>query len=141
MNQGRQTGPVNVIQLLVVLASTVSLWLLLGFAGKSLDAYRLRARREELAREVATLEQERSDLQAELVRRQTTPWLEEALRDSGMLPDDVVAVLPLTATPAPATPTPSVEPTATPTAPVESSHMFANPVWRSWRRLIWGGRW
>lgn len=125
----------------MVVAATFALYLLLAFATKSLDAYRLRARKEELAGEVATLEQQRADLQAELDRRRTTAWLEEALRDSGLLPEGVVGVVPLTATPAPATPTPLEQPTATPQPAVERTSLFANPTWRAWRKLVWGGRW
>jgi hypothetical protein len=126
---------------MVVLAATLALYLIVAFATKSLDAFRLRARRDELAGEVATLEQQRADLQAELLRRQTTPWMDEALRDAGLLPEGVVAVAPMTATPGPVVPTPSVQPVATPQAPAVSRAPFANPNWQAWQRLIWGGRW
>jgi len=115
--------------------------LVVAFASKSLDAYRLRERRDQLADEVATLEQQRADLQAEVLRRQTTPWMEEALRDAGLLPQDVVGVVPVTATPGPAVPTPSAQPVTMPTAPAVGLAPFANDNWQAWQRLIWGGRW
>jgi len=140
MSEGRQAGPISTRQLVVVVVTTFALYLILAFAAKSLDAYRLRERKQQLAAEVATLEQERVDLQAELDRRQTTAWLEEVLRDSGLIPEGVVGVVPVTATPAPPTPTPVEQPTPTPAATAEV-RLFANPTWRAWRKLIWGGRW
>jgi len=142
MDNNRPNGPSRPItpkQVIVVVAATLALYLVVAFATKSLDAYRLRERRDELRIEVATLEQEQAVLEAELARRQTTPWLEEALRDSGLLPEGVVGVVPVTATPGTVAPTPSAQPAATEQTPV-SRRPFSNPNWQAWQRLIWGAR-
>lgn len=140
MNDARPTGPISPKQALIVVLATLALYLLVAFASKSLDAYRLRERRDDLANEVATLEQQRADLQAELQRRQTTPWMEEALRDAGLLPEGVVGVVALTATPGPVVPTPSAQPVTTPNTPTQSYTLFSNSNWQAWQQLIWGTR-
>jgi hypothetical protein len=140
MSESRQGGPISPRQAVIAVAATLGLYLLVSFASKSMDAYRLRLRRDEMALQVATLEQQRTDLQVELARRQTTPWMEEALRDSGLLPTEAVGVVLVTATPGPVAPTPSAQPVAASAEPAVGGKLFSNLNWQAWQRLIWGPR-
>ena len=130
---------ITVAQVVGILASTLVLFFLIAFATKALDAHRLKSWRDRLQGEIAAMQQERQALEAELDRRRSTAWAEEALRDAGQVTERMVGVVAVTATPNPqsgsaapvlSTPTPSSPPGAA---------LFANPNWQAWRRLILGG--
>ena len=129
---------ITVAQVVAILASTAVLFFLIAFATKTLDAHRLRVWRDRLQSEIAVMEQERQALAAELARRRSPAWLEEALRDAGLVGEKMVGVVLVTTTPPPqvgATPAPVATPLP---ATATQGTLFANPHWRAWMQLLWG---
>ncbi len=129
---------ITVAQVVAILASTLVLFFLIAFATKALDAHRLRIWRDRLQGEIAAMEQERQLLEAELARRRSAAWLEEALRDAGQVGEKMVGVVLVTATPPPQT---DATPALVETPPVSATSqgaLFANPNWAAWMRLLWG---
>jgi len=120
-----------------VLAVTLALFFAVAFATKALDAYRLRAWRDRLQVEIVEMERERAALQDELRRRQTMAWLDECLREAGLVPEGVVSVV---AVPVEAGEGATVAATDTGPGPAEPKRTapFDNPHWDAWRGLIWG---
>lgn len=129
---------ITTAQAVAILASTLLLFFLIAFATKALDAHRLRTWRDRLQGEIAAMEQERQLLEAELARRRSPAWLEEALRDAGLVGEKMVGVVLVTTTPLPqvsATPAPVATPLPSAASP---GALFANPNWEAWMRLLWG---
>lgn len=117
------------------LAVGLTLFFVVAFGTKALDAYRLRAWRDRLQGEIAALERERDGLKEELRRRQSMAWVDEQLREAGLVPPGVVSVVAVHAGPdLEATPAaPSREPAA---AEPTRTALFDNPHWDAWWRLI-----
>lgn len=141
---------ITLAQVVGVLAFTLALFFVVAFATKSAEAYRLKNWRDALKDEIAGLERRKVEIEEEVRVRQLLAWVQEALRDAGRVPADVVRVVPVTTTPrlvvAPnlaATPDPAARPmshalpTVTP-APTRKEALFDNPHWGAWARLIWG---
>ncbi len=137
MSVRKSTRSVTSTQIVVVLAATLTLFFLVSFASKALDAYRLRNWRDRLQAEIVQLERQQSDLQEQVRRRESQEWVEEALRDAGQVPVGGVIVMARPITPGPTEPSPAGTP-ARPLSTVDIEGLFNNPVWEAWRRLIWG---
>ncbi|HUV95682.1 MAG TPA: hypothetical protein VMX14_12775 [Anaerolineae bacterium] len=138
MSESRPSRPVSAAQIAGILSSTLALFFVVAFAGKSLDAYRLSKWRDRLQVEVAEMVRQREELEEEVRRRQSAAWAEEALRDAGQVSDDLVRVIVATFTPSPLeSPTRRASPTATPAAAGQDA-LFRSDNWRAWQRLIWG---
>lgn len=129
---------VNARQVLAVLACALALYFVVAFAARALDAHRLRGWRDRLVLEIAAMERERDELQQEVQRREGLAWVDERLRDSGLVPPGLVSVIPVPVTPEP---TPEVvEPWATPQPEVSppTTTFFHNSTWDAWMRAIRG---
>ena len=136
--------PMATAQIMAVLVFALALFFLIAFATKSVEAYRLRNWRNRLQAEITRLERQREEMEEELRRRGSPAWIDEALRETGRVPEGVVSVLVVPES-VPAQPTAFSEPItgaapgAAPGATPEStSALFDNPNWRAWGRLIWG---
>lgn len=130
--------PPSLGQLVAVLAATLALFFMISFVGKSVQAHRLKLLQQRLGLEQQQLIRRRDELQKEVERRQSDLWEAELLRDGGWTPPGGVRVIPVTATPDPASkPTPQAPPTKD-QAPLVGLTTFGNPQWRAWVRLIWG---
>jgi len=130
-------------QIAAVVGSTVALLFVVAFVTRAMDAYRLRAWRDRLQVEIQDLEREREALRAELERRQTYAWVDEQLRDMGMVPEGVVSVIAIPAGPeaaagAPVGEDPAARPTPSPRTVAEEGGWFRNAHWEAWQRLIRG---
>ena len=137
----RSPKPISTAQMMGILVFTLALFFLVAFATKSVEAYRLRNWLARLQRERAALERQREELVLELQRRQSMAWVDETLRQAGLVPTDVIRVIVLTATPQLAsTPAPAIQATPTPTQPPlpEQKRLFNNPTWQAWQHLLWG---
>ena len=138
MSEHRPSRPVSTAQIAGVLSSTLALFFMVAFVGKSLDAYRLSKWRDSLKVEIAGMVRQRDELEEEIRRRRSVGWAEEVLRDGGQVSDDLVRVIAATFTPNPvASPTVRASPTITP-VPVADHTLFQSEHWRAWQRLIWG---
>lgn len=131
--------PITTAQIIGILAATLALFFMVAFATKSVDAFRLRAWRDQLEGEIEAMQREREELVEEVHRRNSVAWAEEVLRDAGQVGPGMVSVIAVTATPGPtAEPTPEATP-----APVETvvarNAPFDNAHWDAWWRLIVGG--
>jgi hypothetical protein len=135
------TRPVTAAQVMGVVTFTLALFFLVAFITKTAEAYRLRNWQAELRAEIAAMERQKQDLQAEIERRQSLAWVDGVLGEAGYLPEGVVAVIPVPAsggtaaagaTPAPTAAAGQAEPAE------QAGGAFDNPNWRGWGRLIWG---
>jgi hypothetical protein len=133
---------ITITQIAAVVGSTLALLFVVAFVTRAMDAYRLRAWRDRLRVEIEDLQREREALYAELERRQTYAWVDEQLRDMGMVPEGVVSVIAVPAGPEPDPGAPVGEdPAARPTPPAQEAGeggWFRNAHWEAWQRLIWG---
>ena len=130
--------PPNLGQLVAVLGATLALFFMISFVGKSVQAHRLKLLQQRLVLEQQQLVRQRDELQKEVERRKSDLWAAELLRDGGWMPPGGVRVIPVTATPDPASkPGPQASPTSAKTAPTGLA-VFGNPRWRAWVQLIWG---
>ena len=127
-------------QVAMIVGSALALWFVVAFATKAVDAYRLRAWRDRLAVDIQEMEREREALRAELERRQTYTWVDERLRDAGMVPEGVVSVIAVPVVPVPeGGAAPTEEGATRPVAEWRTGGgLFDNPHWEAWQRLIWG---
>ena len=125
-------------QIAVIIGATLALYLVMAFASKAVEAHRLRRWQDELEGEIASMERERDDLVQELDRRQSVAWLDERLREAGMVPSGVVSVIAVpVADEQPATGA-EVAADSIGDEPVERTAFFDNPRWEAWLRLIFG---
>lgn len=126
-------------QFLRVLALCMSLFFVIAFAHKSIEAHKLGKWREDLRAEVAQMEQQRENLEKELARRDSEEWSDQILREAGWVPEGVVRVIAIPEIPQAtgATEPLIVSPPPTPT-PDSESIWFNNPRWRAWQRLVLG---
>jgi hypothetical protein len=134
----RNARSLSVGQMLGILAFTLTLFFMISFASKSVEAYRLRSWRDELRRELAQMERERAELLNEIEYRQSDDWKDQALRDSGWLPPDEIRVVPVPGdVPAPI---PTVDAPDKAAAQPEPWLLFDNSNWRAWLDLLRGQR-
>lgn len=140
----RRGRTITKTQAIGILAMTLALLFIVSFAGKSLELYRLRAWRAQLQQEIAAREREIAALKFEKERRESLAWVDQALRETGRVPPNVLVVTVLDATPAPAAPLPlAPEERAAPPPDrrgilpqLPSGDWFRNPNWEAWQRLI-----
>jgi len=138
VSEHKPSRPVSTAQIAGVLSSTLALFFVIAFVGKSLEAYRLRRWRDSVRVEIASMVRQRDELEQQVRRRQSDAWVEEVLRDAGQISDGLVRVVAVTFTPHPVvSATPGALPAATP-APAAPPSLFQNQNWRAWQRLIWG---
>lgn len=122
-------------QAIGILALTLALLLIVSFAAKSVELYRLEAWRAQLGRDIAEMQRQVESLKLEKQRRESMAWVDEALRETGRVPSNIMVVTVVDATPvvAPAaasTPAQHIEPQDL----VEK--LFRNPNWEAWKKLI-----
>ncbi len=138
---GARTYRITSSRVAIIVGSTLALWFVVAFTTKAVDAYRLRTWRDQLQGEIVAMERERDELRLELARRQTWAWVDERLRDAGMVPEGVVSVI--------AVPISEATPASAEAAPAEGAlsaagdgstggSAFDNANWEAWQRLIWG---
>ncbi len=141
MDAKQGTRGITTAQIIGVFVFALVLFFLVAFVTKAVQAYRLRNWRDQLQREIAQMERQKAEFQAEITRRQSEPWLDKELRDAGWVPEDAERVVVVEVTPAASTPqsTPTPQPhTLSLPAVGGDSDMFHNPHWRAWQRLILG---
>lgn len=131
---GRPFGPG---QFMVVLSFTLALFFVVAFVTKSAEAYRLRRWAEELHTDIAEMERQIAELQAEVERRRSSAWVDEALRAAGWVPKEGMSVRLVPAT-ALATVIPSPTPSGGISTQISPGTLFDNANWEAWRRLILG---
>ena len=140
MDAERTKSGVTTAQIIGVLVFALALFFMVAFATKVVEAYRLRNWRDQLKREIAQMELQKKELQAEIRRRQSEAWVDKVLRDAGWVPEGAERVVVVQVTPA-ATPQPAPTPRqrmlAVPSV-AEELTFFHNPHWRAWQRLIFG---
>lgn len=128
--------PITTAQIIGILAATLALFFMVAFATKSVDAFRLRAWRDQLEGEIEAMQREREELAEEVRRRNSVAWAEEVLRDAGQVGPGMVSVIAVTATPGPTSePTPVATPVPVETV-VPRNVPFDNANWDAWWRLI-----
>jgi len=137
----RRGRAISKTQVIGILAMMLSLLFIVSFAMKSYELYRLRAWRAQLQQEIATRQREIAELQLEQERRESLAWVDQALRETGRVPPNVLVVTVLDATPAPVAPvaeapaaTPASRQEPLPQLPVDA--WFRNPHWEAWKKLI-----
>jgi cell division protein FtsB len=81
MSKGRIRLPVPAADILTVAVSTGAVFFLLAFGGKALEAYRLERHNAGLRNEVAALEEQQAQLQAERDYVQTPEYVEKVARE------------------------------------------------------------
>ncbi len=146
-----RTRPITKTQIIGILALTLALFFIVSFATRSVDLYRMKAWRARLESEIAGLRREKLALEFEIRRRESTAWVDQALRGMGRVPPGTLLVTPSEATQGqPSASAPALVGDSTPatglaniltpasaggaaTAPA----LFANPTWEAWRKLIW----
>ena len=116
-----RSHPVASHRVAIIVGASLVVWFVVAFTAKAVDAWRLRTWRDELQQEITAMQRERDTLRRELDRRQTYAWVDEQLRDAGLVPEGVVSVMAVPATPAAtegAEAAPSSEAPAVPGIPV-----------------------
>ncbi len=139
MVDSRGPRPISVTQVVGVLALAVIVFFIGAFASKAIRTYRLRAWRDDLRVEIAEMELDRQNLLLEIERRQSLAWIDEALKETGQVPPEVLAVrlVPSDGTaPAIDTGISEVQAGASLTDRVQELSYFDNPNWRAWMQLL-----
>ena len=140
MDEGKASRPVTTSQVVAIIVFTLALFFAVAFATKLGEAYRLKNWRDQLEGEIAQMERQKEELEAQIKHRQSRAWADKVLREAGWLPEGAVRVIVVTSTPNPAgEPTPTPTPTETGSAlGTEETVFFHNPNWKAWQRLIFG---
>lgn len=139
MVDSRGPRPISVTQVVGVLALAVIVFFIGAFASKAIRTYRLRAWRDDLRVEIAEMELDRQNLLLEIERRQSLAWIDEALKETGQVPPEVLAVRLVPsdgAAPAIDTGISEVQAGASLTDRVQELSYFDNPNWRAWMQLL-----
>ena len=138
MIESHSSRPITITQIVGVMALALIVFLIIAFAGKAVSTYRLRAWRNELQSELAAMDLERQNLLLEIERRQSLAWIDEALKETGQVPQGVTAVrLVNTGGSSDAFQSSASEPAQQSlTERVQSLSYFDNPNWRAWVRLL-----
>jgi hypothetical protein len=124
-------------QAIGILAMTLALFFVISFGAKSLELYRLHAWHAQLEQEIAAMQREIESLKLEKQRRESLAWVDQALRETGRVPSNVIVVTVIDVAPvAVAAPvvTPVLIQDALPHIPTET--LFRNPNWEAWQKLI-----
>jgi hypothetical protein len=145
MTEPRFSRPITVTQVVGLVALVLIVLFVGAFASKAVESYRLGMWLHDIEQEIAAMERQREVLQLELERRQSKAWIDQALKEAGRIPPDVLAVrlatseaddtstgLPAAPTPRPAFRTPTLA------APEKgrAGPLFGNPNWKAWMDLI-----
>jgi len=85
VSEHKPSRPVSTAQIAGVLSSTLALFFVIAFVGKSLEAYRLRRWRDSVRVEIDSMVRQRDELEPQVRRRQSDAWVEEVLADLGWL--------------------------------------------------------
>jgi hypothetical protein len=137
MGESGASRAIGVGQVAGIVAFTLALFFVIAFATKSVEAYRLRSWRDRLQGEIDEMHRRRRELEAEITRRQSMSWVDEALRDAGWVAEGVVAVMAIPADPVSGPETAEVAEGGAAPLPT-GGEFFRNRYWEAWRRLIWG---
>lgn len=134
----RIRGATRAIPRRVLVGAGLVLAVILGiaFVSTAVEAYRLRTWRDELVVEIAEMERERDTLEQELRKRDSVAWVDEQLRQAGLVPPGVVRVVAM----------PAQSESAAEEGPSEAESpqgafgggLFDNPHWEGWMNLIFG---
>lgn len=147
MTEPRSPRPITVTQVVSVLAAVLIILFIAAFADRAVESYRLGVWLSEMDGEIAALERTREALELEKERRQTGAWVDQALKEAGRFPPDVLVVrvvTPALAAPAWPEPTPSAQEAASgfvsrqPHQGQETGRLFGNPNWEAWMELLFG---
>jgi hypothetical protein len=139
MVESRNPRPITATQVIGVLALAVIVFFIFAFASKAIRTYRLRAWRDDLVTEIASMELERQGLLLEIKRRESLAWVDEALKETGRVPAGVTSVRLVSPEGSPRTAqAPAVQGEANPTINqrVRSLSYFDNPNWSAWVQLL-----
>ena len=122
------------MDMITVLVCTVAIFFVLAFGGKALESYRLRRHNQQLAQEIAALEQEMGELQARLTYVQSSEYVEQVAREQYKLvkPGEKL-VIPISRRGAVVVTTPTP-------APASSEPISEQPAsyWAAWWELLTG---
>jgi hypothetical protein len=141
MIESHSTRPITLTQVVGVVALAVIVFFIVAFASKAISTYRLRAWRDDLRTEIASMELERQGLVLEIRRRGTTAWVDEALKETGLVPPDVISVRlvsPESGQSARDAPAQQAEPGETIAERLQGLSFFDNANWRAWLQLLQG---
>jgi len=129
------------LQLAAVICGTVAVIFVVSFAEKAVQARELLVWRSELEDEIAQLEREKVNLQAELAQRQQPEWYDQVLRDAGYVGEgDVRVVVEVVQPEESVVATDDGIGTALTTSEETTTNgsWFNNDNWRAWQTLLWG---
>jgi hypothetical protein len=141
MIESRSTRPITLTQVVGVMALAIIVFFIVAFASKAISTYRLRAWRDDLRTEIASMELDRQGLVLETMRRRTTAWVDEALKETGQVPPGVISVRlvpPENGQQAGEVLAQQTEPGATITERLQGLSFFDNANWRAWLQLLQG---
>lgn len=146
MTEPRSPRPITVTQVVSVLAAVLIILFIAAFADRAVESYRLGVWLAEMDYEIAALERTREALELERERRMSDAWIDQALREAGRFPPDVLVVrvvTPALAAPALHTPTPPAPEAVTEFTPLQpqgqaTGPLFGNPNWEAWMELLFG---
>jgi hypothetical protein len=138
MVEAKVPRPVTVTQVVGMLALGMIVFFIIAFAGNAITTYRLRAWRDDLQMEIASMDLERQNLLIEIRRRESMAWVDQALKETGQVPPDVLAVRLVSSESAQrgqdAPEQVDLRPTLTDR--VQGLSFFDNPNWRAWMQLL-----
>jgi hypothetical protein len=146
MAEPRISKPITVTQVVGMLALVLIVFFVGAFASKAVETYRLRMWLSDMEQEIAAMERQRESLELELQRRESKAWIDQALKETGRVPPDVlvVRVMPSDA----AAPAQAEAAALAPTRPAFSTPaldlaedglsgpLFGNPNWKAWMALF-----
>jgi hypothetical protein len=139
MPEPRVSRPITVTQVVGVLALVLILLFIVAFASKAVESYRLRTWLNDMEDEIAAMERTREALELEKERRESKAWVDEALKEAGRMPPDVLVVRLVTSEAAPAaTREPPVSLATRLPDVTQVGPLFDNPNWKAWIDLIVG---
>ncbi len=149
MAEPRSPKPITVTQVVGLLALILIVLFIGAFASKAIETYRLQNWLNEIEDEIASMERQREALQLEIERRQSKAWADQALKEAGRVPPDVLVVRLATAEPVegaaplsgPLTPTPRpgfYTPALSAPDQGRTGPLFGNANWKAWMELIFG---
>ncbi len=139
MDQSRTMRPISVPQIVGILTLALIVYFGVAFASKAVDTYRLRLWRNDLEHEIAAMERQRQALLIERERRESLSWIDQALKETGRVPADVLVVRLVSPAVRQAPSIPSVEPVSEAPAisdRIEDLALFDNPNWTAWLQLL-----
>jgi hypothetical protein len=138
MTEPRISRPITVTQVVGMLALVLIVFFIASFASKAVETYRLRAWLYDMEQEIASMERQYAALELEKQRRESEAWIDEALKEAGLMPPDVLVVRVVAPDVAPTPPPREIVPGLAPRLPGagEIGPLFDNPNWKAWVDLI-----